>query len=61
MTVGGGHYDSLGRDIAAGAGPVVDAKRLAEPLGQPLADQARGDVIPASSAKPTIIRTDRDG
>ena len=38
-------------DIAAGAGPVLDHDLLAEPLRQPLADQARGDVDRAAGRK----------
>jgi hypothetical protein len=34
----------LGRDIGAAAGAAFDDDRLAEPLGEPLGDQARRDV-----------------
>ena len=41
-------HDRLGADIGAGARPVLDDEWLAEPLRQPLADQARDDVGPAA-------------
>ena len=37
-------HDRLGGDIAASARPVLDDELLAEPLRQPLTDQARDDV-----------------
>ncbi len=37
-------HDRLGPDIAAGARPVLDDEWLAEPLRQPLTDEARDDV-----------------
>src|SRR5262245_23515477 len=44
VAVGRGTHDRLGADIAAATRPVIDNKLLAEPLREPLADQARGDV-----------------
>src|SRR5882724_1512509 len=44
-------HDRLGRDIAAGARPVLDDEWLAEPLRQPLSDQTREDVIRAAGGK----------
>ena len=44
-------HDRLGADIAAGARPVLDDEWLAEPLRQPLADQARDDVGAAAGGK----------
>ncbi len=44
-------HDRLGGDIAAGARPVFDDELLAEPLRQPLADQARDDVGRAAGGK----------
>jgi hypothetical protein len=44
VSVGSGVHDRLGADIAAGAGAVLDHEGLPEMVGQPLADQARGDV-----------------
>jgi hypothetical protein len=38
-------HDRLGGDVAAGAQPVLDHERLAEPLRQPLTDQTREDVV----------------
>ncbi len=40
--------DRLGREIAAGAWPIFDDKLAAEPLRQPLAHQARADVVRAA-------------
>jgi hypothetical protein len=37
-------HDHFGADIAAGARPVLDDELLAEPLRQPLPDQARQNV-----------------
>ena len=54
-------HDRLGGDIAAGARPVLDDELLAEPLRQPLTDQARDDVGRAAGGKPTMMRTGRDG
>jgi hypothetical protein len=45
-------HDRLGGDIAAGAGPVLDDERLAEPLRQPLTDQARENVVRPAGGKP---------
>jgi hypothetical protein len=39
-----GTHDRLGADVAAATRPVVDNKLLAEPLRQPLSDQACPDV-----------------
>ena len=44
-------HDRLGGDIAAGARPVLDDEWLAEPLRQPLTDQAREDVVRAAGGK----------
>ena len=44
IAVRGRAHDRLGADIAAGTRPVVDDELLAEPLRQPLTDQARDDV-----------------
>ena len=54
-------HDRLGGEICAGARPVLDDELLAEPLRQPLADQAREDVGQAAGRKPTMIRTGRVG
>jgi hypothetical protein len=43
--------DCLSGDIAARTCPVLDEKRLAELLRQPLTEQARGDVGSAASCK----------
>ena len=61
MAVGGRLHDCLGGDIAAGARTVLDNEWLAEPLRQPLADQARNDVGDAASGKADDQRTGRDG
>jgi hypothetical protein len=39
--------DRFGADISTSARPVVDDELLAEPLGKPVTDQARGNVNPA--------------
>ena len=44
IAVRGRAHDRLGGDIAASTRPVLDDERLAEPLRQPLTDQARDDV-----------------
>ena len=44
MAVGSRAHRSLGRDVPAGAGPVLDQEWLAEPFRQPLTEQARRDV-----------------
>ena len=44
VAVGVGMGDHVGRDVAAGAGLVLDHHRLAPDLLQAVADQARGDV-----------------
>ena len=46
MTIRGRIYGGFGSDVAARAGAVLDNKRVAEALRQPLTDQARGDVVP---------------
>ena len=43
-----GHF---GADVGGGAGPVLDDEWLSEPLGQPLADEAREDVVCATGRK----------
>src|SRR5438045_3597853 len=43
--------DRFGADISASTRAVVDDEWLAEPLGKPLTDQARGDVDPAAGRK----------
>ena len=44
VAIGRRRDDRLGAEIAAGAALVLDDEGLAEPLGQPLPDQAAGDV-----------------
>ena len=44
-------HDRLCGDIAAGAQPVLDDERVAEPLRQPLTDQPREDVVGATGSK----------
>jgi hypothetical protein len=44
-------HDRLGADIAAGSGPVVDDKLLAEPLRKPLSQEARVDVVRTAGGK----------
>ena len=51
VAVGRRAHDRLGGDIAAGARPVLDDELLAEPLRQPLTDQARDDVGRAAGGK----------
>ena len=41
---GGSAHDCLGRDIGAPTRPVFDDEWLAEPIRQPLTDQARENV-----------------
>ena len=41
----------LGADVSAAAGAVLDDELLAEPLEQPLADQARHDVVHAAGGE----------
>src|SRR5262249_28729293 len=55
--------DRFGRQIPARAGSVLDHDRLPEPLGEPLRDQARGDVGGAAGGKPDeeAYRTARVG
>src|SRR5262249_60627573 len=52
VAVGGGAHDRFGCQVGAGAGPVLDHRWLPEPLGEPLRDQARGDVGGAARGKP---------
>ena len=49
MTVRRCFHDDFGADISAAARPVLDDEWLAEPLREPLTDQARGDVGNAAS------------
>ena len=44
MAVGRRIYDSFGRDVAVGASAILGDEGLAQPLGQPLPDEACGDV-----------------
>src|SRR5215813_8281975 len=44
MAVGWRAHDGFGADIATTTRPIFDNKLLAKSLGQPLSDQARGDV-----------------
>jgi hypothetical protein len=44
VAVGVGVYRRLGGDVATGTRPVLDDQLLAEPLRQPLADEACADV-----------------
>ena len=48
---GVGSHDRLGADIAAGAGPVLNDKRLAEALRQPLSHQPRENVGRSAGAE----------
>src|SRR5262249_40902840 len=59
VAVGGSARDRLQCEIAAGARPVVDDHRLAEPLRQRLADQARDDVGRAAGGDGTVKGTAR--
>src|SRR5262245_27106667 len=52
VAVGRRADDCFGCQIRARAGPVLDHHRLPEPLGEPLRDQARGDVGGAAGGKP---------
>ena len=61
VSVRGRAHHGLSAHVAAGAGPVLDDEWLAEPLRQPLPDQARDDVGRGAAPKPTINRTGRDG
>ena len=61
VAVGRRAHDRFGADIAAAARPVVDDDGLAEPLRQPLTDQAREEVTVPPAAKPTTMRTGRAG
>ncbi len=51
VTVGGRMHDCFGGCIAAGARPVLDDERVAEPLRQPLTDQTRENVVGAAGSK----------
>src|SRR3954447_14230532 len=51
VTVRSCMYDRLGGDIAAGARPVLDHKWPPEPLGQPLTDLTREDVVRPAGGK----------
>src|SRR5262245_15338587 len=51
IAVGRRTYDRLGADIAAGTRPALDDELLAEPLREPLADQASDDVGAAAGRK----------
>jgi len=44
VTIGFGIDHRFGGDVVAGAGLVLDHELLAEPLGEPLADQPRDDI-----------------
>ena len=55
-------HDRFGADIAAGTRPVLDDEWLAEPLRQPLTDQARDDVgARRRRERRRSMRTGRDG
>jgi len=51
VSVGGRAHYGLGADVAAAARPVLDDEWLAEPLREPLTDQARDDVTWATRSK----------
>src|SRR5262249_20888238 len=51
ITVRGRAHDRLGADVAARARSVVDDKWLAQPFRQPLAHQARVNVVRAAGSK----------
>src|SRR5580700_3025145 len=51
MAVRCGLHHCLGRDIASGAGSVLNDEWLTKPLGQPLSQQAREDVGRAAGGK----------
>ena len=51
IPVGRRAHDSLGGDVAGGAGPVLDDDRLTQPAGKPLPHQAPEDVIGAAGWK----------
>jgi len=51
VSVGRRIHDQFGADIAGGTRPVLDDERLAEPLREPLADQACSDVGAAPRSK----------
>ena len=54
MAVRGRAHDRFGGDIAAGARPVLDNERLAEPFRQPLAEQPRNDVDVVASGESDV-------
>jgi len=54
-------HDRFGRDIAAGAGPLLDEERLAQARRKPLPDQPRHKVGRAAAAEPLVMRTGRVG
>src|SRR5262249_54181886 len=51
VAIGRRTHDRLGSDFAAATRPVLDDEWLAEPLGEPLAHQARDDVTWAAGSK----------
>src|SRR5262245_27725331 len=51
IAVGRRAHDRLGRDIGAGARPILDNEWLAQPLLQPLSDHARADVSGAAGGE----------
>ena len=51
VSIGRRVHDGFGADVAAGARTVLGHEGLAQPVGQPLADQARGDVDAAAGGK----------
>ena len=61
VAIGGSTRDRLQCEIAAGARPVVNDHRLAEPLRQRMADQARDDVGRGAGGKEDIKVTGRVG
>jgi hypothetical protein len=52
VAVGRRLHDGLGRDVGAGAGPVLDDDRLPQPRRQPLPDDAGRDVGRAARGEP---------
>ena len=61
ITIRGRFHDRLSADSGARAGPIFDDERLAKPLRQPLTDQACHNVVCATGAAPTMMRTGREG
>jgi hypothetical protein len=51
MAVRGGAHDRFSGDIAAGAWPVLDNERPAEPVGEPLRNDARNYVGPGAGRR----------